>query len=76
VLFRSNDHDRTRFALLETAGGDYLHVESAVENFLFKILQEAVGLFVADAFGISFHPETLANKDLFFRGSHVTFSFY
>jgi hypothetical protein len=54
---------RADLALLQAAGGRDLHVQSAVEDFLFEILQKALGLLVADALGVAPGTEALADED-------------
>ena len=48
-----------------------LDVQAAVEDLLLEILEEPVGLLVADALGVAFAAETLTDKDLSFGDSHV-----
>ncbi len=49
--------------------------KAAIENFLFDVLEESVGLFVANAFRIAFRAKTLTNQYLFFGDSHDVCSF-
>jgi hypothetical protein len=52
--------------LFEASGGYDLYVQAPVQYFFLDILEESICLLVTDPFWITFEPEALAEKYLFF----------
>jgi len=69
-ILRLYHHDRTGFTLLEAGGSGDQAVETAIKNLFLNILEETIGLLVAETFFIARYPKTLADKDLSFWDCH------